>query len=180
MCDTLIGDWKLVNSENFEELMKELGVGLVMRKLGSTTKPNVKFSKNGDEWTFTTTSTLKTHTIKFKLNEQFDEETLDGRKVKTIMSLDGNKLVQTQRDKDNNITCVITREITDNGELKTVRIQLFFSTLPSSIYLFIYIFFFYRLLRLVTLSRLVLITKITKLDWTGFVFFFYFIIVLVD
>ena len=40
------------------------------------------------------------------------------------MAFDGNKLVQTQRDKDNNIVCVITREITENGELKTVSLIL--------------------------------------------------------
>lgn len=124
MTDFLLGDWKLVSSENFEELMKELGVGLVMRKIGNTTKPNVKFVQNGDEWTFTTSSTLKTQSLKFKLNEEFDEETLDGRKVKTTFSFDGNKLVQTQKDKDNNIVCVITRELTPNGELKTVRIEI--------------------------------------------------------
>lgn len=94
--------------------------------MGNTTKPNVKFIQNGDEWTFSTISAIKTQTLKFKLNEEFDEETLDGRKVKTTMSLDGNKLIQTQRDKDNNIVCVITREITDSGELKTVILELEF------------------------------------------------------
>jgi hypothetical protein len=80
--DVMIGDWKLTTSENFEELMKEMGVGLVMRKLAMTTKPSVKFEKNGDEWTFTTSSAVKTTQIKYKLNEEFDEETADGRKVK--------------------------------------------------------------------------------------------------
>ena len=42
------------------------------------------------------------------------------------MSLNGDKFVQTQRDKDNNIVCVITREITDSGELKTVILGLKF------------------------------------------------------
>lgn len=84
MTATLIGDWKLTSSENFDELMKEMGVGFVMRKLGMTTKPNVKFVQNGDEWTFTTTSAVKTTQIKFKLNEEFDEETADGRKVKVL------------------------------------------------------------------------------------------------
>ncbi len=62
--------------------MKELGVGFMLRKLGATTKPNVRFEKNGDQWTFTTISSIKTIIVKFKLNEEFDEETADGRKVK--------------------------------------------------------------------------------------------------
>lgn len=127
MVDALLGEWKLTSSENFEELMKQLGVGLMTRKLGATFKPNVKFVKNGDEWVFTTTSTLKTLEVKYKIGEEFEEETLDGRKVKTVFSVDGNKLVQTQRDKENNnVVCVITREITPGGELKTV-------SLPSNI-----------------------------------------------
>ncbi len=120
MTQALIGDWKLISSENFDELMKELGVGFVLRKLGSTTKPNVKFVQNGDEWTFTTSSAIKTATLKFKIGEEFDEETMDGRKVKTTFTLENGKLVQTQKDKDGNLNCVITREITENGELKTV------------------------------------------------------------
>nr|WLG17462.1 fatty acid-binding protein A [Brachionus rotundiformis] len=120
MVDALLGDWKLVSSENFEDLMKELGVGLVMRKIGNTTKPNVKFVKNGDEWTFSTVSTLKSQHLKYKLDEEFEEETLDGRKVRTTFNWDGNKLVQTQKDKDNNVVCTITREITEGGELKCV------------------------------------------------------------
>ena len=86
MNKSLFGEWKLESSENFEELMKELGVGYVLRKLGATTKPNVKFEKNdeSDECTFSTISAIKTIVLKFKLNEEFDEETADGRKVKVI------------------------------------------------------------------------------------------------
>jgi fatty acid-binding protein 3, muscle and heart len=115
-----LGDWKLQTSENFEALMKELGVGMILRKIGATTKPNVKFSINGDEWTFSTISTIKTSTIKFTLNQEFDEETIDGRKVKTIFTLDNGRLVQTQKNEKGEVVCVITREITDNGELKVV------------------------------------------------------------
>ena len=119
--ETMVGEWKMVSSENFEEVMKALGVGLLTRKIGATTKPNVRLEKNGDEWTFTTTSAIKTQSFKFRLNEEFDEETLDGRKVRTTITLDGNKLVQTQKDRDNNnVVCVITREIDADGKLKTV------------------------------------------------------------
>ena len=83
----MLGEWKLETSENFDELMKELGVGFILRKLGATTKPNVKFEKNASsgEWTFSTISAIKTIVIKFKLDEEFDEETADGRKVKVII-----------------------------------------------------------------------------------------------
>lgn len=50
MVDALIGTWKLETSENFEELLKELGVNMVLRKAATATKPNAEISKNGDEW----------------------------------------------------------------------------------------------------------------------------------
>lgn len=120
MADTFLGEWKLISSENFDEVMKELGVGFMTRKVGGAMKPNVRFEKNGDDWTFTTTSTLKTTVLKFKIGEEFEEETIDGRKVQSTFTQDGDKLVQTQKDKDGKVVCVITREITSAGELKAV------------------------------------------------------------
>jgi hypothetical protein len=49
--------------------------------MGNTLKPNVKFELDGDVWSMSSISSVRTHTIKFKLNEEFDEETADGRKV---------------------------------------------------------------------------------------------------
>ncbi|CAF0970504.1 unnamed protein product, partial [Brachionus calyciflorus] len=111
MVESFIGTWKLISSENFDDLMKELGVGYVKRKLGNQMKPNIVFAKNSDEITFTTISSIRTIEIKFKLNEEFDEETPDGRNVKTIFTIDGNKLIQTQKDKNGKIVCTMAREI---------------------------------------------------------------------
>jgi fatty acid-binding protein 3 len=119
--EAMKGDWKLETSENFEELMKELGVGMILRKIGNTTKPNVKIEEVDGEWVMTTTSAIKTHVIKFKLDTEFPEETMDGRKVLTTISVVDGKLVQTQKDtKNNNVSCVITRELTSEGGMKTV------------------------------------------------------------
>ena len=86
-------------------------------------KPNVKFEVNEDEWSFSTISTLKTHVIKFKLNEEFDEETADGRKVRATFTVDDGKLVQTEKDKETNqVISTITREITPEGHLRVVSV----------------------------------------------------------
>lgn len=77
-----VGTWKLAASENFDDLMKQLGVGLLTRKVGNNTKPTVKLTVDGDNWTMATESTFKNHVVKFKLNEEFDGETMDGRSVK--------------------------------------------------------------------------------------------------
>lgn len=73
------------------------GVGMVLRKLGNSISPTVELVKNGDEYTFNTLSTFKNTTIKFKLGEEFDEETVDGRMVKSVCTFDGNKLIHEQK-----------------------------------------------------------------------------------
>jgi len=71
---------------------------MVLRKMGNSVSPTVFLEKNGDDYSFHTVSTFKTSIIKFKLGVEFDEETLDGRKVKsTITFTDNNTLLQTQK-----------------------------------------------------------------------------------
>ncbi|KMZ04221.1 uncharacterized protein Dsimw501_GD20655, isoform C [Drosophila simulans] len=54
-----------------------------------------------------------------ELGVEFDEETLDGRNVKSIITLDGNKLTQEQKgDKPT----TIVREFTDNELITTLTI----------------------------------------------------------
>ncbi|XP_053693807.1 probable fatty acid-binding protein [Sabethes cyaneus] len=90
--------YKMEKSEGFDDYMKALGVGMVLRKLGNSISPTVELLKEGDEYTFNTLSTFKNTTIKFKLGEEFEEETVDGRKVKSVCTFDGdNKLVHEQK-----------------------------------------------------------------------------------
>ena len=48
-------------------------------------------------WTITTSTTLKTITLKFKLGEAFSETTLDGRVAQTVACRDGDVLILDQR-----------------------------------------------------------------------------------
>ncbi|XP_058791326.1 fatty acid-binding protein, muscle isoform X1 [Phymastichus coffea] len=108
--------YKLATSENFDELMKALGVGLVTRKMGAAVSPVVEVTEKDGEYTMKTQSTFKNSEIKFRLGEEFNEETPDGRKVKSIITLDGNKMTHIQKgDKDT----VIEREFTPT-EMKAV------------------------------------------------------------
>jgi fatty acid-binding protein 3 len=89
--------YKLATSENFEEFMKALGVGLLTRKMGNAVSPVIELTKNGDDYTLTSNSTFKNTAITFQLNKEFDEETPDGRKVKSLITQDGNKLIHVQK-----------------------------------------------------------------------------------
>ena len=85
------GKFKLTQSENFEEFMKALGVGLVTRKLGNKSSPTVTITEDSGEFTFKQESLVKTSEIKFKIGQEFDEVTADGRQGKPschVMSRD--------------------------------------------------------------------------------------------
>ncbi|NXC21121.1 FABP5 protein, partial [Corythaeola cristata] len=113
--DAFLGKWCLISSEGFEDYMKELGVGMAMRKMGSMAKPDVYIVKDGDTITVKTESTFKTSQFSFKLDEKFEENTLDGRKTQTLISLkDDGSLIQEQ-EWDGKKT-LITRKLVD-GQL---------------------------------------------------------------
>ncbi|KAG6928111.1 myelin P2 protein, partial [Chelydra serpentina] len=109
--DDFVGKWSLVSSDGFEEYMKELNVTMVLRKMGSVAKPDVYISKDGDTITIKTESTLKSSQLSFKLGEKCEENTLDGRKVQTLITLNGNTLTQLQQWDGKEST--ITRKIED-------------------------------------------------------------------
>jgi len=112
----LVGKYTLDTSENFDEFLKTLGVGFVMRKMATASKPTVEINNEGDDYSIKTTTTFKTSEIKFKIDEEFEETRLDGVIVKTKISKDGNKLIQQQfGDKP----CEIMREV-DGDCLKTI------------------------------------------------------------
>jgi len=112
----IIGTYKLDTSENFDEFMKALGVGMVMRKMANAATPVVTVTKEEDEtYNIKQVTTFKTTEIKFKLGEEFDETTADGRVVKSTITLDGNTLKHKQvgdvakKEKDS----TMDREFTD-------------------------------------------------------------------
>ncbi|KAK3603280.1 hypothetical protein CHS0354_007611 [Potamilus streckersoni] len=88
-----------------------IGVGLVTRKLANMTKPVTEISILGDQWTIKTITPIKTVEATFKLGTEFDEVTLDGRKVKTTVTLEGQKLTCYQKGDPDSI---LVREFIDN------------------------------------------------------------------
>jgi len=88
MADNLVcGKWQLKESENFEDFMKALGVGYMVRKLGNQSKPLLTINKDNDSYSMKSESLVKTSEFSFKLNEQFDELSADGRKMKSLMTM---------------------------------------------------------------------------------------------
>ncbi|TWW53837.1 Fatty acid-binding protein, brain [Takifugu flavidus] len=121
MVDAFCATWKLVESENFDDYMKALGVGFATRQVGNVTKPTVIISLEGDKVVVRTQSTFKNTEISFKLGEEFDETTADDRNCKSTVSLEGDKLVHVQKWDGKETTFV--REIKD-GKMVMVRFCL--------------------------------------------------------
>ena len=61
--------------------------------------------------------------LKFKLDEEFEETTPDGRDVKAIVKMDGNKLISTQTaKKDGEKSTKTTREFNGDELVQTMEI----------------------------------------------------------
>ncbi|KAF1374704.1 hypothetical protein EPR50_G00206190 [Perca flavescens] len=97
MVDAFCATWKLIDSQNFDEYMKALGVGFATRQVGNVTKPTVVISQDGDKVVIKTLSTFRNTEISSKLGEEFDETTADDRHVKSTFTMEGDKLVQVQK-----------------------------------------------------------------------------------
>ncbi|OQR68871.1 fatty acid-binding protein5 isoform 1 [Tropilaelaps mercedesae] len=116
MSYAFIGTWKLAESENFGEFLKELGVTYIMRKFAETAKPIITFSLDGDRWTMQQSTVIRTTCATFRMGEVFVERRLDGVNVRTVVYMDGSKMIQRHfADPSENLKEVlIVREILNN------------------------------------------------------------------
>uniref|UniRef100_A0A3B5MSG5 Cellular retinoic acid-binding protein 1 n=1 Tax=Xiphophorus couchianus TaxID=32473 RepID=A0A3B5MSG5_9TELE len=113
MVEQFVGKWTLVSSDNFDEYMKAVGMSFATRQMGNLSKPNLIITV-GDDGVISikAESTLKTTAVQFKLNEEFDETTADGRKARVGHSLLKNgKLMQKQSWEGK--TTTLEREVQD-------------------------------------------------------------------
>ena len=116
----VVGVWDCVESDNFDEYLKKMNVGFVMRKAAGSVKPTLNISNDGANWTFKMTSTFKNQETKFTDGVAFDEQTLDGRSSTNVIKSDGpNKLVQTSTIGD--LENKIVREVVDNRLIVTME-----------------------------------------------------------
>uniref|UniRef100_A0A8C6L9X8 Cellular retinoic acid binding protein 1 n=1 Tax=Nothobranchius furzeri TaxID=105023 RepID=A0A8C6L9X8_NOTFU len=78
------GNWKMKSSENFDELLKALGVNAMLRKVAvaAASYPQVEIRQSGEQFYIKTSTSVRTTEINFHIGEEFDEETVDGRKCK--------------------------------------------------------------------------------------------------
>ncbi|XP_022165569.1 fatty acid-binding protein, muscle-like isoform X1 [Myzus persicae] len=103
--------YKLESSDNFDEYCKALGVMHAMRTLAKVMTPVVELTKKQDgKYMLTCTTLIRNTSIEFNLDEEFDEETLDAHRVKSIITQEGNKLVHFQKSSGYRKETTIIRE----------------------------------------------------------------------
>ncbi|KAJ3608988.1 hypothetical protein NHX12_023516 [Muraenolepis orangiensis] len=102
------------------------GIGFAMRQMGGMIKPTTIISVDGDTVKLETKSTFKNTEISFKLNQEFDEHTADDRKAKSLITVEGNKMVHIQKWEGKETSLV--REVTDDTLLLTLTMEDVVST----------------------------------------------------
>ena len=123
MVESAKGTYQRISEENCEEILKELNIGYMLRKAANISNPQMEITEENGEWTIKTSTILKTLELKFRIGEEFDDITPDGRKVSCLVTVEGNKIicVQTAKNKKDASTksvrefvddeCVVTTEI---------------------------------------------------------------------
>merc|ERR1719384_2720197 len=89
----------------------------MLRKAATASTPvlEVTYDAGSETWCFKTSTMLKSMELKFKLGEEFDEKTPDGREVTSIVTQEGDKLICKQTaKKDSEASTVSTREFFDD------------------------------------------------------------------
>jgi len=91
----LNGKWKLDRSENFDEYLKALGVGMVKRKVVSGMTPTVEIQQSGTHYVIINTTSFSTDKSEFDIGTEFEAEikgVTDGT-MKNVPSIKDGKLV---------------------------------------------------------------------------------------
>ncbi|KAI6198568.1 Fatty acid-binding protein-like protein 5 [Aphelenchoides besseyi] len=80
------GNWR-VESENFEAFVKHMGLEALLEKYGGKVEPMVEIKVDGKKWEISVLTATKEIHLEFELGVEFEEESLDGRKLKVILGL---------------------------------------------------------------------------------------------
>ncbi|KAL7057391.1 hypothetical protein AAHC03_019355 [Spirometra sp. Aus1] len=99
--DAFFGTWKMKDSDDVSAIAESLGAKISKEQLAQMSKSSMTFSRADDGYCMHIDVGTKTHDTKFKLGEEFEHTTLDGRHVKMLIKLEGKKLTIDQKgDKD--------------------------------------------------------------------------------
>jgi len=120
----MTGSFTQVSAEGYEDVLKALNVGFMLRKAATASTPVMTITEAGGKWNMITKTTMKSSEISFELGKEFDEETADGRKCKTTVTVEGNKMILSQKaTKPGEKDALAIREFDDDGINYTLTVE---------------------------------------------------------
>ncbi|XP_034017034.1 cellular retinoic acid-binding protein 2b [Thalassophryne amazonica] len=115
------GKWKMKSSKNFEELLKELGVNVFLRKMAvaAASSPTVEITQQGESLSIKTSTSIRTTNVSFTVGQSFSETTVDGRACTSFPKWETSNKISCEQtlQKGEGPKTSWTRELTDDGEL---------------------------------------------------------------
>merc|ERR1712240_40559 len=98
--EAFVGKYERTAAEKYDEFLKALDVNFLLRKAATVSTPVMEISEEGGVWNIKTSTTLKSMELKFKLGEEFDEVTPDGRDVSALVTFEDGKIITVQKAKN--------------------------------------------------------------------------------
>ncbi|GMT31473.1 hypothetical protein PFISCL1PPCAC_22770 [Pristionchus fissidentatus] len=87
----LIGEWNLLESDNFEVFLEKIGFNKMHRQIATLQSGTLTISFHEGEWTMFTEGAYTIHRTIFRIGETKEERTIDGRTVVNTWSAKENE-----------------------------------------------------------------------------------------
>ncbi|XP_052075153.1 fatty acid-binding protein, heart-like [Mytilus californianus] len=114
----LVGTWKYVSADKLEEYMQATGVPENLREVARKNQPTMEISQNGDNWSIKTIVGDKIKDSTFTIGQEFQSTSLIGQPLKCVVTMDGDKMVETQKEGANEV--IVTRSVSGDELVSTM------------------------------------------------------------
>jgi len=115
------GSWEMKSSVNFDELLKKLGVNMMLRMVAvkAASKPQVDITQDGETLSIRTSTPVRTTHITFTVGQEFNEATVDGRPCTSLPRWETDTKISCEQTllKGEGPKTSWTRELTNDGKL---------------------------------------------------------------
>ncbi|XP_053560771.1 fatty acid-binding protein, liver-like [Bombina bombina] len=86
------GTWQVYAQENYENFLRAVGLPDDIIKVAKDVNPVIEIQQDGDNFTVTSKTPKQSQTNSFTVGKESEITTVDGKKIKVIVNLDGGKL----------------------------------------------------------------------------------------
>ncbi|KAJ8373437.1 hypothetical protein SKAU_G00040170 [Synaphobranchus kaupii] len=92
------GTWQVYAQENYEEFLRAISLPEDVIKVAKDVKPVTEIQQNGNDFVVTSKTPRQSVTNSFTIGKEADITTMDGKKLKCIVKMEGGKLIcQTEK-----------------------------------------------------------------------------------